>query len=120
MYYVKALVQHILPLRFINHVIPEPKSWNGIKYNFVYVKPKLVRELHELPAPEERLRYHNAYEYYFLGFGLVYLPLEAVLHYLTDSYREGDWTFQGDDPSRPIMNLSHLFNGWQNGGVNRE
>jgi len=116
-YYIKALVQHCLPLRFINRVIPEPSSWNGMKYTFVYVHPKLMRELHDQPAPENCSRFHNAWEYYFIGWGFCDISLEALIIYLANHVREDDWTFSGDGII-PLY-LSHLFTrvDEQNGGV---
>jgi len=104
---IYALIQNKpLPLSFINDVIPDPGSWNGLCHNYVYVKPKLFRKLHELQAPEKLARYHNAWEYYFIGCGVKYLSLEAALSYLANSYHKDDWTFQ--DGKHPIPNLSHL------------
>lgn len=115
-YCVYAWINHLLPLRFVSYVIPDQESWNGFKYNCVYVLPKLVRELMKQPAPRECCRFKNAFEYYFIGKGLTIVPIEDTLFFLSEFFREDDWTFQGDDVNRPILNLSHLFIGDKNGG----
>jgi len=106
-YFIKAFIQHYLPLRFSHYVLVEPTSWNGMKHNFVYVHPKLFRQLREEKAPKECRRYHNAWEYYFLGWGLCDISLEALLAQLANYWREDDWTFSGDGMI-PLY-LSYLF-----------
>lgn len=107
--YLKALVQHCLPLSFVNHVIPDPETFNGSKHVFVYVRPYLFQRLQRELAPDERIKYPNAWEYYFVGWGMVEIPSAKACRMILDSFQEDDWTFQGDDIRRPIPNLRYLF-----------